>query len=386
MLTLRVIPPRLLRAARADRAPRDLTAFYFDALWRHWRPIDRLAALGLAGAAAVRAAFAPGEPSRHGWDVREHVLFRSLDDFDAHLGMAVRKGLHRLVNPGAYPLTLNPLKNKRLFASVCREAGLAIPYSFEGRPEALSAWLAGESAVIAKPNFASKGSGVIGFRRAGEGWTSAGVSMDGPEVERRLRSMLLSGGVLQRACALHPALEDISPGALPTLRVMTAVNETGAVEACDRMIRLSAGGPRPVDNFNAGNIVAGVDADGCIVGGWRRDGDRLVPVDAHPTTGASLKGRALPDVAAAEQLAVRAHETFRSGFNVIGWDVGLTADGPVLIEGNWNPGTDIVQLVSGRGLGDCRLGLLYRRHLDQAPASAWRAARPIQREPRGRRL
>lgn len=384
MLTLRVIPPRLLCAGSPAPAPRDIAALYFEALWRHWRPADRLAALALGATAAARGAVARRPSRRYGWDVREHTLFAGLDDFDAHLGMAARKGLHRIVNPGAYPLALNPLKNKRLFAARCRAAGLPAPDTFDGPAERLAGWLMGQNAVIAKPNFASKGSGVVGFRRDGAAWVSGGVRLENAEVGQRLDRMLRSGGVLQRGLATHPALERVSPGALPTLRIMTAANETGAIEACDRMIRLSAGGPRPVDNFNAGNLVAGIDADGRIAGGWGRVGGRVVPVEVHPTTGAILTGLALPDLAAAEQLAIRAHDAFRNGFNIVGWDVGLTADGPVLIEGNWNPGTDIVQLVSGRGLGDSRLGALYRRHLADAPAAAWRAARPVQLEPRGR--
>ena len=69
-------------------------------------------------------------------------------------------------------------------------------------------------------------------------------------------------------------------------------------------------------------------------------------------------GAAVPDLGEAIALAVRAHRAF-ADFTVIGWDVGLTCAGPVLVEGNWNPGTDILQLVSGRGLSDTRLGDLY---------------------------
>ena len=69
------------------------------------------------------------------------------------------------------------------------------------------------------------------------------------------------------------------------------------------------------------------------------------PVD--PVSGAYVFGGPLFD--RAQALAIRAHERFREGFTLIGWDIGLTAQGPVLIEGNWNPGTDIVQLVNGKG-------------------------------------
>ena len=74
---------------------------------------------------------------------------------------------------------------------------------------------------------------------------------------------------------------------------------------------------------------------------------------------------------------MRAHRHF-ADHALIGWDIGLSADGPVLIEGNWNPGYNVLQLVSGRGIGGMRLGELYRYHLEQAPEAAWRAATPVQ--------
>ena len=384
MLTLRVIPPRLL-GSRAPAADNDLSAFYFEALRRHWSAGDRALALGLSGGAALLnlGSLRHGGAWANGWnDAEEALLERDLDR-RAHLSMAARKGVHRLINPGAFPLAKNPLKNKRLFAARCRRAGLAVPEQFDGGPEALAGWLAGVPALLAKPNYASKGQGIVGFRRHGAGWLRDGAPVAVDAVLAETKAMLAGGGVLQRACATHRDLLDLSPGALPTLRVMTAIDETGAIELCDRVIRLSAGGPRAVDNFNAGNIVAGLDEDGRIARAFRRENGRVVELTRHPTTGATLAGRRPPDLEAAFALALRAHEAFRSGFALIGWDVGLTDAGPVLVEGNWSPGSDILALVFGRALGDTRLGALYRHHLAQLSPEAWAAASPIETEPRG---
>jgi hypothetical protein len=385
MLTLRVIPPRLLPAAGAPRRPpNDIAGLYFDALWRSWRPADRALALALAGAgmlARLGLAFSDREAFRQGWGADEQALLLGRGGADAHLGMAARKGLHRLLNPGAYPLELNPLKNKRLFAERCRFAALAVPEEFCGPAERLGDWLAGERAVVVKPNYSSKGSGVEGFRREGGVWISAGRALAPGEAERRIARAFASGAVIQRSCAVHPELAALSPGALPTLRIVTAENETGAIEACDRMIRFSAGGPKPVDNFNAGNFVAGLDEGDRVQIAYRRDGRAIASAVLHPATGVAIEGHPVPDVAPAVALALQAHQEFREGFRVIGWDVGLTAEGPVLIEGNWNPGTDVLRLVSGESLGDSRLGAIYRFWLARLSQEDWRRSRPIQCEP-----
>jgi hypothetical protein len=383
MLTLRVVPPRLL-ATRRPRAPNDLAGLYFDTLRRHWSVGDSCVAAALAaGAALVNLRTATTKPHAwlNGWGVEEDALRLGSNDPVAHVSMATRKGLHRLLNPAAYPSADNPLKNKRLFALRCVEAGLPAPESFCGPLHGLRDWVLGHDAVVAKPNYSSKGKGVTGFRRASGLWSAEGRLVTQRELDRRLAVILRSGGVVQAACDTHPDLAEISPGALPTLRVMTVLNESGEPEACDRVIRLSGGGPRAVDNFNAGNIVASLDAEGRILRGFRRVGGQVQEVTRHPTAGRDIAGWRIPQFEDAVALALRAHTVFRDGFRVVGWDVGIAASGPCLIEGNWNPGSDILALVSGRGLGDTRLGALYRHHLERASPADWRACRPIQREP-----
>ncbi|PTQ08250.1 hypothetical protein CLG96_16290 [Sphingomonas oleivorans] len=387
MLTLRVIPPRLMPPGNEGRhQANDIAALYFGRLWLHWRWRDRLIALLLATGGMARGlrGMATANPGwRNGWNMAEQALLAPAGDGAAHLGMAARKGVHRLLNPGAFPFAANPLKNKRLFALRCRQSTLPVPDTFDGSEEQLVRWALARNALIVKPNYSSKGHGIVRYIRVPGGWQtcSSGQISDSRLADRLVRAHR-AGAVIQQAMATHPDLATLSPGALPSLRIMTCLDEAGAIEVCGLVLRLCAGGARPVDNFNAGNLVAAVDDAGrCGPAIWRQDG-RIVSTDRHPATHAVIRGKLLPDIASATALAIAAHQAFREGFTVIGWDIGLTADGPILIEGNWNPGTDILQLVSGTGLGETRLGALYHHHLATLPRSRWRNARPIQAEPR----
>lgn len=363
MLTLRALP------GRADPG-NSLLAAYHEGLARHWPLRRRMLARALAAA------------GKGGWSRAESLL---LDDAVRAQGLSMRdrKGLHRLLNPGAFPFQANPLKNKQLFARIAEAAGLPVAEQWDPDREPLALWLGGQQDVIAKPSYRSKGQGVERFRRTAGGWKRDDASLDEVVVAAHLRAVREAGGVVQRRLPTHQALEDVSPGALPTLRVVTCLDEQGEPEACETALRLSAGGPRPVDNFNAGNLVLPVDGRGRCGPAWLGGGEGAATRHAaHPATGAPIAGRIMPDHDASLALALSAHRHFREGFTVIGWDIGLTAEGPVLVEGNWNPGTDIVQLVQGKGLGATRLGALYRHHLARLPAQRWRAAGAVEREPR----
>ena len=143
MPTLRALP---------GRGDNDLLAAYRDGLTRHW-PFRRHAL------ARLLAATGQG-----GWTPTERHL---LSDAVRQRGLSMRdrKGLHRLLNPGAFPFASNPLKNKQLFAEVAWAAGLTIAPACNPDRDDLAAWLAAERDIIAKPSFRSKGQGVERFWR-----------------------------------------------------------------------------------------------------------------------------------------------------------------------------------------------------------------------------
>ncbi|QZN98586.1 hypothetical protein [Chenggangzhangella methanolivorans] len=214
MLTLRVIPPRLLFAKPRGSADADLAALYFEALRRHWSASDRALALALSAAAALANLPALGRNGAwaNGWNAAEEALLEPGLDRRAHLSMAARKGVHRLINPGAFPLAQNPLKNKRLFAARCRQAGLAVPEQFDGPSDALAPWLDGLSAFLAKPNYASKGQGILGFRRERGGWLRDG-DRSAPPRRSRARRRCFPAAACCNARASRIPISMISPPA-----------------------------------------------------------------------------------------------------------------------------------------------------------------------------
>ena len=89
--------------------------------------------------------------------------------------------------------------------------------------------------------------------------------------------------------------------------------------------------------------------------------------DRHPVTEAMVAGRIVPLWQELAELAIKAHAMVPERV-LIGWDMALTAEGPVLIEGNSFADVLIPQRVYRTPLGHMRMGELLNFHLDRLQA------------------
>jgi hypothetical protein len=81
----------------------------------------------------------------------------------------------------------------------------------------------------------------------------------------------------------------------------------------------------------------------------------------HPVTGVPVLGRTLPHWPEIRAVALAAHLACPDRL-LVGWDIALTPDGAVLLEGNAYPDVDFLQRVHRCPLGASPMGpLLYAR-------------------------
>ena len=183
--------------------------------------------------------------------------------------------------------------------------------------------------------------------------------------EKLARQSLKDDFLVQPRLANHPALDDISNGALATVRLLTCRNEQGRAEATNSAFRMAIGNS-VVDNFHQGGLATAVDLQTGVIGmasdigitpdvGWR---------DTHPVSGARFAGRTLPHWPEVVALAVRAHEAFPHRV-VVGWDVAMLADGAMIIEGNGKPDLDIHQRAERGPAGESRIAHLLAFNVDR---------------------
>ncbi len=255
------------------------------------------------------------------------------------------------------------LLDKARFYSLCRTEGIA-------HPHVLATCNRGDAGVLAVPRPGQKlfvkparGSGGVGAH------TITFEPEADPAIEFQRLIAALSGKdhgnwIVQPRLKPHPAIADIAGSALPTVRVVTLLDERGEPEIVSTVLRLAADDGTVVDNIGVGGLSAPVEAESGVLGaacGGMRPGEFA----CHPVSGAAIEGRVLPDSAQIRSLALTTHARHFRDHVMIGWDVAVAEGGPCLLEGNPRPSIILTQRAARIPVGRTRMGVLIRHHLEQ---------------------
>jgi len=149
---------------------------------------------------------------------------------------------------------------------------------------------------------------------------------------------------------------------------VTCLDEDRVPEVVAAVFRMSIGRNRTIDNIHAGGIAGAINLETGSLGIASNLGfdDRLGWLTHHPDTAAQIEGTVLPMWSDVRRLATSAHNVFDDRV-LIGWDIAITASGPLIIEGNSSPCVDLMQRpLRGRGLRNERFGRLLAHHLRDA--------------------
>jgi hypothetical protein len=159
-----------------------------------------------------------------------------------------------------------------------------------------------------------------------------------------------AGGYLfQPFVAPHPQAAVVHGEKLGTARVLMLLEDGEP-----RIFRASwkiPSGENPADNYwRSGNLLAEIDIDtgkvGRVVSG---SGFETRYVTRHPDSGVPFEGAALPMWDDMKATVLEAARVMRH-VPMIGWDMGSTAAGPVIVEMNETPDFFLIQFADGRGV------------------------------------
>ena len=275
------------------------------------------------------------------------------------------------------------LDNKWFFQVHCERLGIQLPRTYGvyqpgsghdvhgrrlGTPQALRAFLEEirPASLVIKPLGGIMGHGILilsELRYEGgsiSAVTNTGRKLQFDEIAAKLDSppnvvyqmtnyrLDLPGYILQDKVTQHPFLNNIAPHTTNTMRIVTFVDRSDKVHIQFAILRAGRRG-NTADNWEQGGVSIGIDlATGVLGRGVLKPKYGGHWLESHPDSGVVFRGMQVPYWSEVIDLCTRA-AIGSPGLRTVGWDVALTPEGPVLIEGNPDWDLPMVQ-VHSRGL------------------------------------
>lgn len=143
----------------------------------------------------------------------------------------------------------------------------------------------------------------------------------------------LAGYLLQEKIEQHSFLNELAPYTTNTIRVVTLLDRNNKVNILFTILRLGRRG-NMADNWDRGGVSVAIDqATGTLGSGVLKPKYGGQWLEVHPDSQQRFTGQTLPFWSEVIELCTKAAR-FSPHVRSIGWDVALTPQGPVLIEGN----------------------------------------------------
>lgn len=163
------------------------------------------------------------------------------------------------------------------------------------------------------------------------------------ENSKRNRLDLMEEFVVQ-----HDDIMSLASESLNTIRIITQITNRGEAEIIGTILRLGCGGG--TDNLSTNGIACPIDILTGKINGSGISFDMTKPeYKIHPVSGKNLMGFQVPFWKESVELAKKAALLYPQNRSV-GWDVAVTNNGPLLIEGNHNWGARLWQMPVHQGL------------------------------------
>ena len=151
------------------------------------------------------------------------------------------------------------------------------------------------------------------------------------------QQVIKSGYLFQETIQQHPQMEKINPSSINTIRIDTYIDKSGTIDIMSAHLRMSIKNLH-VDNMGAGGCAVSIDLKtGCL----KEYGYSLIKYGngqlytEHPVTETVFLNYAIPHFEEAKSMVIKA-ASLMPGLRLVGWDVGISNTGPVLIEGNYD--------------------------------------------------
>ncbi|HNR66213.1 MAG TPA: sugar-transfer associated ATP-grasp domain-containing protein, partial [Atribacterota bacterium] len=139
--------------------------------------------------------------------------------------------------------------------------------------------------------------------------------------------------IIQETVIQHPEMSRLNASSLNTIRIDTYNSFNEPPKVISALFRMGRSGSA-VDNAMSGGIFVGIDME---TGKLRSNAFAKlehggIVYSKHPDSGVPFKDFTIPYFSEVKEMACQAASSLAD--KLVGWDIGISAEGPVLIEGN----------------------------------------------------
>ncbi|GAA4890135.1 hypothetical protein GCM10023311_12900 [Flaviramulus aquimarinus] len=154
----------------------------------------------------------------------------------------------------------------------------------------------------------------------------------------------------------HPLINQIHSSSINTLRIISLITSNDTIEIISAFIRFGIGNS-VVDNASSGGFFVGINLN---TGTLKPHGHFLPEyggdkITEHPDSSFKFEGFTIPFYEDACESVINAVKIIPD--RLIGWDVAITSDGPIIIETNAEPHMQMSNIAYG--------GLLKNKHVKE---------------------
>lgn len=274
---------------------------------------------------------------KYGASFKDFWMFRFYTMDDIEINQYVTTGrlydFYSLKNDKKH---IDIFRNKRRFNEVFKQyIGREYHFLDENDEEKLIEWISKKKYIIAKPNYGVSGVGI--------------EKIDITEWENKsdiinyLKSKRLY--LVEDCVQQHESMNQINPSSVNTIRVVT-VQHQKQIDIISAVVRIGVN--NHVDNFSAGGIAAPVEIETGIIYRPAVTKKGSTKFESHPVTKNRIVGFKIPYWNKIIEMITEAAWVVPE-VKTIGWDVAITDDGPIIIEGNDNWNKDAFQIPYGQG-------------------------------------
>lgn len=153
--------------------------------------------------------------------------------------------------------------------------------------------------------------------------------------------------VVQPVIKSHEVIRKINDTALNTTRIVT-IRKGLDIIYLGGFQSFATGNSRS-DNWSHSAVYVGFNPENNVLlgkGYFHPSIRKPYIIDAHPDSGIRFDGYQIPYLREAVELCIKAHRVFYNHF-LLGWDIAITDEGPIVVEVNERPGMNAMQVING---------------------------------------